>query len=282
MIVHLSTAPTSCSAISTGSADEAARPAVRRRRRRARHGRRRCSKKGRRTSASPPITSSSRSATTSGPATRPARASIRRCGRSSIRSKRRSWRWASSTWPMVELEADDALASAAHLAAADPRVEKVCIWTPDKDLAQCVVGDRVVQVDRRSGEIRNAAARAGEVRRRPGVHPRLPRARRRRGGRLSRHRRASARRPPHASSVSTATSSSSPRAFSARTASARCSSRRSRRCAPTRRCLTTSTSCAGRARRQAFPAVAEKIGNPRLAETSERYFRRLIIVPHEC
>ncbi len=40
-------------------------------------------------------------------------------------------------WPMVELEADDALASAAHLAAADARVEKVCIWTPDKDLAQC-------------------------------------------------------------------------------------------------------------------------------------------------
>ena len=59
-------------------------------------------------------------------------------------------------WPMVELEADDALASAAHLAAADPRVEKVCIWTPDKDLAQSVVGDRVVQMDRRSGQMRNA------------------------------------------------------------------------------------------------------------------------------
>ncbi len=62
-----------------------------------------------------------------------------------------------TTWPMVELEADDALASAAHLAARDARVEKVCIWTPDKDLAQCVTGDRVVQVDRRSGEIRNDA-----------------------------------------------------------------------------------------------------------------------------
>lgn len=59
-------------------------------------------------------------------------------------------------WPMVELEADDALASAAHLAARDKRVQKVCIWTPDKDLAQCVVGDRVVQIDRRSGQIRNA------------------------------------------------------------------------------------------------------------------------------
>jgi 5'-3' exonuclease len=59
-------------------------------------------------------------------------------------------------WPMVELEADDALASAAHLAAQDERVEKICIWTPDKDLSQCVVGDRVVQADRRKNEIRNA------------------------------------------------------------------------------------------------------------------------------
>jgi 5'-3' exonuclease len=61
-----------------------------------------------------------------------------------------------AVWPMIELEADDGLASAAHLAAADPRVEKVSIWTPDKDLAQCVIDDRVVQVDRRSGAIRNA------------------------------------------------------------------------------------------------------------------------------
>lgn len=60
-----------------------------------------------------------------------------------------------ATWPMVELEADDALASAAFLAAKDKRVEKVCIWTPDKDLAQSVVGDRVVQVDRKSGNIRD-------------------------------------------------------------------------------------------------------------------------------
>jgi 5'-3' exonuclease len=62
-----------------------------------------------------------------------------------------------ATWPMIELEADDALASAAHLAASDANVEKVCIWTPDKDLAQCVVGDRVVQVDRKSGHIRDDA-----------------------------------------------------------------------------------------------------------------------------
>jgi 5'-3' exonuclease len=63
-----------------------------------------------------------------------------------------------AVWPMVELEADDALASAAHLAAQEPRVEKVCIWTPDKDLAQCVVGDRVVQIDRRKNEIRDEQA----------------------------------------------------------------------------------------------------------------------------
>lgn len=59
-------------------------------------------------------------------------------------------------WPMVDLEADDALASAAYLAAQDERVEKVCIWTPDKDLAQCVVDERVVQVDRRGNAIRGA------------------------------------------------------------------------------------------------------------------------------
>ncbi len=62
-----------------------------------------------------------------------------------------------AVWPMIELEADDALASAAMLAAADRSVEKVCIWTPDKDLAQCVVEDRVVQVDRKSGAVRDAA-----------------------------------------------------------------------------------------------------------------------------
>src|SRR5260370_902633 len=60
-----------------------------------------------------------------------------------------------ATWPMTELEADDALASGAHLAARDERVQKVSIWTPDKDLAQCVVGERVVQVDRKSGQIRD-------------------------------------------------------------------------------------------------------------------------------
>jgi 5'-3' exonuclease len=93
-----------------------------------------------------------------------------------------------AVWPMVELEADDGLASAARIAGADPGVAKVCIWTPDKDLAQCVAGDRVVQVIRKSGgkggrasgaapaaasalqgEIRDAAA----VRRKFGVDPPL-------------------------------------------------------------------------------------------------------------
>src|SRR3979411_2693980 len=67
-----------------------------------------------------------------------------------------------TVWPMIELEADDALASAAHLAAQDGRVQKVCIWTPAKDLAQCVVGDRVVQIDRRSGQIRDEQAIAAK------------------------------------------------------------------------------------------------------------------------
>jgi 5'-3' exonuclease len=61
-------------------------------------------------------------------------------------------------WPMNELEADDGLASAAYLAASTTRVEKVCIWTPDKDLAQCVREDRVVQIDSRAKAIRNADA----------------------------------------------------------------------------------------------------------------------------
>ncbi|HYF70643.1 MAG TPA: 5'-3' exonuclease H3TH domain-containing protein [Ohtaekwangia sp.] len=58
-------------------------------------------------------------------------------------------------WPMIELEADDALAAAASLADVDPRVQKVCIWSPDKDLAQCVREDQIVQIDRRAGAIRN-------------------------------------------------------------------------------------------------------------------------------
>src|SRR6187401_3187580 len=72
-------------------------------------------------------------------------------------------------WPMVELEADDALASAARIAAEDERVEKVAIWTPDKDLGQCVRDTRVVQIDGRRKTIRDAAG----IREKFGVDPSL-------------------------------------------------------------------------------------------------------------
>ena len=72
-------------------------------------------------------------------------------------------------WPMIELEADDALASAARLADADPGVDKALIWTPDKDLAQCVRGERVVQVDRRGQKIRAAS----DIKEKFGVGPEL-------------------------------------------------------------------------------------------------------------
>ncbi len=72
-------------------------------------------------------------------------------------------------WPMVELEADDGLASAARLAAEDSRVDKVCIWANDKDLAQCVRNDRVVQIIRKGMQIRNAEG----VRAKFGVVPEL-------------------------------------------------------------------------------------------------------------
>jgi 5'-3' exonuclease len=74
-----------------------------------------------------------------------------------------------AVWPMVELEADDGLASAARIAAEDERVDQVCIWANDKDLAQCVRGNRVVQVDRRAKEIRDADAVRGKF----GVEPAL-------------------------------------------------------------------------------------------------------------
>jgi 5'-3' exonuclease len=74
-----------------------------------------------------------------------------------------------TVWPTVELEADDALACAAHLADKDPRVDKVCIWANDKDLSQCVRGDRVVQIIRKGLEVRNSEA----VRKKFGVEPAL-------------------------------------------------------------------------------------------------------------
>jgi 5'-3' exonuclease len=74
-----------------------------------------------------------------------------------------------AVWPMTELEADDALASAARIASENNGIEQVCIWTPDKDLAQCVRGNLVVQVDRRTQKIRNADG----VRKKFGVEPEL-------------------------------------------------------------------------------------------------------------
>ncbi len=74
-----------------------------------------------------------------------------------------------AVWPMIELEADDALASAAYVAAKNSDVQKICIWSPDKDLAQCVVHDRVVQVD----SIRKIIRNSDDVKKRFGVHPRL-------------------------------------------------------------------------------------------------------------
>jgi 5'-3' exonuclease len=74
-----------------------------------------------------------------------------------------------AVWPMIELEADDGLASAAYLAEQDSRVEKVCIWANDKDLAQCVRGQRVVQIIRKGMQIRDAAS----VRTKFGVDPQL-------------------------------------------------------------------------------------------------------------
>lgn len=72
-------------------------------------------------------------------------------------------------WPMIELEADDALASAAQIASEDEQVQKVAIWTPDKDLAQCVRDTRVVQIDGRRKTIRDAAG----IREKFGVDPPL-------------------------------------------------------------------------------------------------------------
>jgi len=74
-----------------------------------------------------------------------------------------------TVWAMVELEADDALASAARIASEDAAVEKICIWTPDKDLGQCVREDRIVQMDRRNNKMLDADGVRGKF----GVAPEL-------------------------------------------------------------------------------------------------------------
>src|ERR1022692_763920 len=110
-----------------------------------------------------PITSSSPFAMSCGLVTRPAKASNPSCWRNFRSSKKCCRRLAQFplleevlsaagvvVWPMVEFEADDALAAAAIAAARDTRVERVIICTPDKDLAQCVQGSRIVQLNRRT------------------------------------------------------------------------------------------------------------------------------------
>ena len=104
-----------------------------------------------------PITSSSRSETACGPATRRAPESSPPCSASFRCSKTRSRALGVPVWPMVEYEADDALAAAAERAASDPDVNRVIICTPDKDLAQSVRGTRIVQMDRRRRTIRDEA-----------------------------------------------------------------------------------------------------------------------------
>src|SRR4029077_10772637 len=74
-----------------------------------------------------------------------------------------------AVWPMIDLEADDGLASAAAIAARDQRVDKVCIWANDKDLAQCVRGERVVQIHRKGLKVYDAKG----VRNKFGVAPEL-------------------------------------------------------------------------------------------------------------
>ena len=103
------------------------------------------------------LTSSNRFATICGPATRPAQASRAICWSQFRLLEDAMTAMGVMVWPMVEFEADDALASAAEIAARDARVTRVVICTPDKDLAQCVRGTRVVQMDRRKRVTRDEA-----------------------------------------------------------------------------------------------------------------------------
>ena len=171
-----------------------------------------------------------------------------------------------TVWPMVEYEADDALAAAAVKAAADPRVEQVLICTPDKDLAQCVSGTRIVQLNRRTNVVLDEAGVMAKFGVAPGVDSRLPRARRRcrrwlpgidRVGREvvgggARHATAISRRFRRTGAPGASTPRTPPRCRprSPAIASARSCSAISRRSAPTSPCSRTSTSCAGAARRR--------------------------------
>ena len=169
-----------------------------------------------------------------------------------------------AVWPMVELEADDALASAARLASEDERVEKVCIWANDKDLAQCVRGDRVVQVDRRAKEIRDAEGVRAEVRRAAGADSRLLALVGDAAGRLSRHPGDRRGPPRRGCSTGTARSRRSRRACSASSASRRCCSRSWRPCGRDAPLFRDVDELRWRGPTDAFAAWAERIGDTRL------------------
>jgi 5'-3' exonuclease len=145
-------------------------------------------------------------------------------------------------WPMIELEADDALASAAHLASKDKRVQKVAIWTPDKDLTQCVRGTRVVQIDGRRKTIRDAAA----IREKFGVSPQLiPDLLALVGDAADGY--------PGIPGIGARTAAQLLNRYgriSANSAISRCFSRSSRLCAPMRRSSRRSRRCAGTVRRR--------------------------------
>ena len=166
-----------------------------------------------------------------------------------------------TVWPMIEFEADDALASAAAIASADPRVERVIIATPDKDLAQCVRGTRVVQLNRRTrtffdeggivakfgvlpASIPDYLALVGDA---ADGFPGLP-------GWGAKSTAAVLAKYGHIETIPadprtwsvnvSSPAKTSPTCYSAN-ANARCSSARSRRCAPTSNCSTTWKRCAG-------------------------------------
>src|SRR5437870_10928524 len=145
-------------------------------------------------------------------------------------------------WPMIELEADDALASAARIAFEDEQVQKVAIWTPDKDLAQCVRGTRVVQIDGRRKTIRDAAG----IREKFGVSPQLiPDLLALVGDAADGYPGIAGIGPRTAAQLLNTYGK-----FSAHSASSPCCSQNSRPCVPMRRSLKRLRRCAGAVRRR--------------------------------
>ena len=187
-------------------------------------------------------------------------ASTPRCARSSSRSRRRSPRWASPSgrWSSSRptMRSHPRHGSPARTTAST----RCCIWTPDKDLAQCVRGDRVVQIDRRAQSVRNADGVREKFGVEPGADPRLPRARRRLGGRLSGHSRNRRRHGRPAREPSTARSRTSRPRCSVSAASLRCCSRTWRRSEPmptSSRPPTTSGGAGRRAPGPHAPSISE-------------------------